>query len=66
LFCNFQELHGYEEYKAIEKARDAMFDVAEYANEVKRDKETLLIIRQIEVGTFSNVSRDYRSAVMKL
>lgn len=27
----------------------AMFDVADYTNEVKRDSETLLIIRQIEV-----------------
>lgn len=44
-----REQHGYEEYKSIEKARDAMTDVAEFTNEVKRDSETLMIIRQIEV-----------------
>ncbi|CAL8143746.1 unnamed protein product [Orchesella dallaii] len=43
-----REQHGYEEYKSIEKARDAMTDVAEFTNEVKRDSETLMIIRQIE------------------
>ncbi|XP_021950474.1 protein vav isoform X2 [Folsomia candida] len=42
------EQHGYDEYKSIERARDAMFDVADFTNEVKRDSETLLIIRQIE------------------
>lgn len=44
-----QKQHGYEEFKSIEKARDAMTDVAEFTNEVKRDSETLMIIRQIEV-----------------
>lgn len=50
-----REQHGYEEYKSIEKARDAMTDVAEFTNEVKRDSETLMIIRQIEVSIAFNI-----------
>jgi len=45
-----QEVHGYEEYESIEKAHDVMNDIAEFTNEVKRDSETLSIIRQIEVS----------------
>lgn len=49
-----KEQHGWEEWKSIEKARDAMTDVAEFTNEVTRDTETLMIIRQIEVSWVHN------------
>lgn len=36
--------------RQLEKARDAMVDVAQYINEVKRDSDTLDIIRDIQAS----------------
>jgi len=36
-----------------------MFDVADFTNEVKRDSETLLIIRQIEVRKLEKTSNRF-------
>ena len=37
-----------EEIRLLGKAREVMVDVAQYINEVKRDSDTLDIIRQIQ------------------
>jgi guanine nucleotide exchange factor VAV len=39
---------SHEEYHAIQQAYDAMLDVSDYINEVKRDSEQLHIIREIQ------------------
>ncbi len=39
----------HEEYASLKEAYDAMLDVSEYINEVKRDSEQLLIIAEIQV-----------------
>ena len=62
LFCilaftlNLKELHGYDELQSVQKAHAAMSDIAEFTNEVKRDSETLSIIRQIEVLTLKTAN----------
>ncbi|KAF4524791.1 hypothetical protein B566_EDAN010165 [Ephemera danica] len=38
----------HEDYRNLERAREAMDDVAQYINEVKRDSDTLQIIRDIQ------------------
>jgi guanine nucleotide exchange factor VAV len=40
---------NHEDSRFIENAKDAMVDVAQYINEVKRDADTLKIINDIEV-----------------
>lgn len=51
--CNyliiFSSLQSHEDYRGLERAREAMVDVAEYINEVKRDSEKLQIIKDIQV-----------------
>jgi hypothetical protein len=42
-------LQSHEEYRDLEKALEAMVDVAQYINEVKRDSDTLQIMRDIQV-----------------
>ena len=38
-----------EEANGLKKAYECMLDVADYVNEVKRDKETLQIIEELQV-----------------
>ncbi|GFR22757.1 guanine nucleotide exchange factor VAV3 [Trichonephila clavata] len=40
----------HEDYFGLQKALDAMLDLAQYINEVKRDNETLQIIRDIQAS----------------
>ncbi|GFU06550.1 protein vav [Nephila pilipes] len=40
----------HEDYFGLQKALDAMLDLAQYINEVKRDNETLQIIRDIQTS----------------
>jgi guanine nucleotide exchange factor VAV len=46
---HFLYLQNHEDSRFIENAKDAMVDVAQYINEVKRDADTLKIINDIEV-----------------
>ncbi|XP_039288077.1 protein vav isoform X1 [Nilaparvata lugens] len=40
--------HNHEDYRGLERAKEAMVDVAQYINEVKRDSDTLQIMRDIQ------------------
>ncbi|XP_075227409.1 vav guanine nucleotide exchange factor [Lycorma delicatula] len=39
---------NHEDYRGLERAKEAMVDVAQYINEVKRDSDTLQIMRDIQ------------------
>ncbi|XP_073981108.1 vav guanine nucleotide exchange factor isoform X2 [Rhodnius prolixus] len=39
-----------EDYRGLERAREAMVDVAQYINEVKRDSDTLQIVSDIQAS----------------
>ncbi|XP_021933195.1 protein vav isoform X2 [Zootermopsis nevadensis] len=39
---------NHEDYRGLERAKEAMVDVAQYINEVKRDSDTLQIMRSIQ------------------
>ncbi|XP_044728252.1 protein vav isoform X1 [Chrysoperla carnea] len=39
---------NHEDYRELKRAREAMVDVAQYINEVKRDSDTLQLLRQIQ------------------
>uniref|UniRef100_A0A146M5X0 Protein vav n=2 Tax=Lygus hesperus TaxID=30085 RepID=A0A146M5X0_LYGHE len=41
---------GHEDYRGLERAREAMVDVAQYINEVKRDSDTLQIMADIQAS----------------
>lgn len=41
---------NHDDYVGLQKALDAMLDLAQYINEVKRDNETLQIIRDIQTS----------------
>lgn len=40
----------HEDYRGIERAKEAMVDVAQYINEVKRDTEHVDIIQKVRVS----------------
>lgn len=40
--------HNHEDYRGLERAKEAMVDVAQYCNEVKRDSDTLQIMHDIQ------------------
>lgn len=42
----------HEDYRGLERAKEAMVDVAQHANEVKRDSEHLIIIQHAMVFIF--------------
>ncbi|PSN30254.1 hypothetical protein C0J52_26422 [Blattella germanica] len=44
---------NHEDYRGLERAKEAMVDVAQYINEVKRDSDTLQIMRSIQSGILS-------------
>lgn len=47
--CILLLLQNHEDYRGLERAREAMVDVAQYINEVKRDSDTLQIMSDIQV-----------------
>ena len=47
---NFFVEPSHEEYASIQSAYEAMLDVSEYINEVKRDFEQLQIIAEIQAS----------------
>lgn len=48
LIMPFQQVH--EEYRSLERAKEAMIDVSQYINEVKRDSDHLVIIQKVKVS----------------
>lgn len=43
-------LQAHEDYRGLERAKEAMDDVAEYTNEVKRDSEHLVVIQKVKAS----------------
>ncbi|PNF32490.1 Protein vav [Cryptotermes secundus] len=43
-----ETLPNHEDYRGLERAKEAMVDVAQYINDVKRDSDTLQIMRSIQ------------------
>ncbi|KAE8751318.1 hypothetical protein FOCC_FOCC001889 [Frankliniella occidentalis] len=43
-----QEVINHEDFRGLERAKEAMVDVAQYCNEVKRDSDTLEIMHDIQ------------------
>lgn len=48
LNCDFY-LQTHDDYRGLERAKEAMVDVAQYTNEVKRDSEHLVVIQKVKV-----------------
>lgn len=44
----FSYLQTHEDYRGLERAKEAMVDVAQYTNEVKRDSEHLMVIQKVK------------------
>lgn len=44
----FLILKSHEDYRGLERAKEAMVDVAQYTNEVKRDSEHLVVIQKVK------------------
>lgn len=42
-------LQTHDDYRGLERAKEAMVDVAQYTNEVKRDSEHLVVIQKVKV-----------------
>lgn len=42
-------LQNHEEFRGLERAKEAMVDVAQYINEVKRDSEVLALLAKVQV-----------------
>lgn len=40
---------NHEEFRGLERAKEAMVDVAQYINEVKRDSEVLVLLAKVQV-----------------
>lgn len=40
----------HEDYRGLERAKEAMVDVAQFTNEVKRDSEHLVVIQKVRVS----------------
>lgn len=40
----------HEDYRSLERAKEAMIDVSQYINEVKRDSDHLVIIQKVKVS----------------
>lgn len=40
---------NHEEFRGLERAKEAMVDVAQYINEVKRDSEVLVLLKNVQV-----------------
>lgn len=50
VFRIYLSLQTHEDYRALERAKEAMVDVAQYINEVKRDSDHLVIIQKVKVS----------------
>lgn len=48
LNCYFYR-QTHDDYRGLERAKEAMVDVAQYTNEVKRDSEHLVVIQKVKV-----------------
>lgn len=46
-------LQNHEEFRGLERAKEAMVDVAQYINEVKRDSEVLALLAKVQVQYFN-------------
>lgn len=44
----------HDDYRGLERAKEAMIDVAQYTNEVKRDSEHLVVIQKVRVSIYHN------------
>lgn len=42
-------MQSHDDYRGLERAKEAMVDVAQYTNEVKRDSEHLVVIQKVKV-----------------
>lgn len=45
-FSSVRQSH--DDYRGLERAKEAMVDVAQYTNEVKRDSEHLVVIQKVK------------------
>lgn len=52
MFSNWQT---HEDYRGLERAKEAMVDVAQFINEVKRDSEHLVVIQKVRVSLLTNI-----------
>ncbi|KXJ75593.1 hypothetical protein RP20_CCG011455 [Aedes albopictus] len=43
-----QIVNSHEDFRGLERAKEAMVDVAQYSNEVKRDSEHLVVIQKVK------------------
>lgn len=46
----------HEDYRGLERAKEAMVDVANYINEMKRDSEHLELIQKVRVSSLGGSS----------
>uniref|UniRef100_A0A8D8M153 Protein vav n=2 Tax=Cacopsylla melanoneura TaxID=428564 RepID=A0A8D8M153_9HEMI len=52
---------NHEDYRGLVRAKEGMVDVAQYINEVKRDSDTLQIMREIQISDMgSRISADLK------
>lgn len=62
-FNIFPYWQTHEDYRGLERAKEAMVDVAQFINEVKRDSEHLVVIQKVRVSCATNIlsmNRIYR------
>ena len=48
--CTSLIIKTHEDYRGLERAKEAMVDVAQFTNEVKRDSEHLAVIQKVRVS----------------
>ncbi|KXJ70522.1 hypothetical protein RP20_CCG023288 [Aedes albopictus] len=58
-----QIVNSHEDFRGLERAKEAMVDVAQYSNEVKRDSEHLVVIQKVKFA--STASFEQRDFVIK-
>lgn len=51
----FRYWQTHEDYRGLERAKEAMVDVAQFINEVKRDSEHLVVIQKVGVSFSTNI-----------
>ncbi|XP_058832580.1 protein vav isoform X2 [Topomyia yanbarensis] len=47
-----QAVNSHDDFRGLERAKEAMVDVAQYSNEVKRDSEHLVVIQKVKEGQY--------------
>lgn len=55
----YERAQTHEDYRGLERAKEAMVDVAQYINEVKRDSEHMVIIQKARVSDYSPLIRTH-------